>query len=62
MPTIWEFYNLENKHSYIVKTLPWKIFVFCISLRERAANVIGFIKEKMLPVTENELKSHQDGT
>ena len=30
------------------------------SLREHAANVINFEKKKMLPLTEKELKSHQD--
>ena len=34
---------------------------FCESLREQAKNIIDFErKEKMLPLTKEELKSHQD--
>ena len=35
---------------------------FCISLREHGANVINFEKKNMLPLTEKELKPHQDST
>ena len=35
---------------------------FCISLREHAADVISFEKKTMLPLTEKELKLHQDST
>ena len=35
---------------------------FCTSLREHATNVINFEKEKMLSLTKNELKLHQDVT
>ena len=35
---------------------------FSISLRDNAANVIDFDKKKMLPLTEEELKLHQDST
>ena len=35
---------------------------FCISLREHAADVINFEKKKILPLTKQELKSHQDLT
>ena len=35
---------------------------FFIYLREHAADVINFEKKKMLPLTEKELKSHQDVT
>ena len=34
---------------------------FWSSLREHAKNVIGFEKKKLLPLTNEELKSHQDG-
>ena len=34
----------------------------CISLREIAVNVNNFEKKKMLPLTEEELKLHQDFT
>ena len=33
---------------------------FCESLREHAKNIIDFEKKKMLPLTKEELKSHQD--
>ena len=33
---------------------------FCTSLREHAANVMNFEKKKMLPLTEEDLKSYQD--
>ena len=33
---------------------------FCESLRELAKNIIDFRKKKMLPLTKEELKSHQD--
>ena len=33
---------------------------FCTFLREHAKNAIGFAKKKMLPLTKEELKSHQD--
>ena len=33
---------------------------FCESLREHTKNIIDFEKKKMLPLTKEELKSHQD--
>ena len=33
---------------------------FCTSLREHAKNIIYFGKKNMLPLTKEELKSHQD--
>ena len=33
-----------------------------ISLREHTSDVINFEKKKVLPLTEKELKSHQDAT
>ena len=33
---------------------------FCESLREHMKNIIDFEKKKMLPLTKEELKSHQD--
>ena len=33
---------------------------FCESLREHRKNIIDFVKKKMLPLTKEELKSHQD--
>ena len=35
---------------------------FCTSLREHATNVVNFEKKNMLPLTEKELKLHQDVT
>ena len=34
--------------------------MFCTSLREHATNVINFEKKELLPLTKEELKSHQD--
>ena len=34
---------------------------FCNSLREHTKNIIDFEKKKMLLLTKEELKSHQDG-
>ena len=36
--------------------------LFCISLKKHAADIINFEKKKMLPLTEKELKLHQDST
>ena len=33
---------------------------FCESLRDYTKNIIDFEKKKMLPLTKEELKSHQD--
>ena len=58
MSTIWAFDEIENKHTlYRGKNCMKK---FCASLREHAKNIIDFEKEKMLPLTKEELKSHQD--
>ena len=35
---------------------------FCGPTREHAANVINFERKKMLPLTEKELKLHQNST
>ena len=60
MSTIWAFDNIENKHTlYRGKDCMKK---FCSSLREHATNVINFEKNKTLPVTKKELKSHQNAT
>ena len=34
--------------------------MFCTSLREHAKNITNFENKKMLPLTKEELKSHQD--
>ena len=55
--TIWAFDHIENKHTlYHGKDCMKKI---CKSLREHTKNIIDFLK-KMLPLTKEELKSHQD--
>ena len=60
MPTVWAFDNIENKHTlYRGKDCMKK---FCTSLKKHATNVIKFEKNKMLPLTKNELKLHQDAT
>ena len=33
---------------------------FCTSLREHAKNIIDFEKKKMIPLTNEELKIHED--
>ena len=58
MPTIWAFDRIENKH--ILYRKKYCIKKFCECLREHATNLINVEKEKMLPLTKEELKSHQD--
>ena len=59
MPTIWGFDHIEDKHTlYRGKYCMKK---FCTSLREHAQNITDFEKKKMLLLTKEELKSHQDG-
>ena len=58
MSTMSAFDTIENKHSlYRGKDCMKK---FCISLREHTGDVINFKKKRMLPLTEKELKLHQD--
>ena len=58
MSAIWGFDHREDKHIlYCGKDCMKK---FCTSLREHAKNIIDFKKRKMLPLTKEELKSHQD--
>ena len=56
--TIWTFDHIENKNTlYRGKYCMKK---FCECLRENAKFIIDFEKKKMLPLTKEELKSHQD--
>ena len=58
MSAIWVFDHLENKHTlYPGKGCMKK---FCESLRKHLKNIIDFEKKKMLPLTKEEVKSHQD--
>ena len=58
MSTIWAFDHIESKNAlYCRKDCMKK---FCTSLREHTKNIIDFEKKKMLPLTKEELKSHQD--
>ena len=58
MSTIWAFDNIENKHTlYRGEDCMNK---FCTSLREQTKNITDFEKKKMLTLTKEELKSHQD--
>ena len=58
MSRIWRSDHIENKHTfYRGKDCMKK---FCTSLREHAKNIIDFEKNKMLPVTKEDSKSHQD--
>ena len=55
---IWASNNIENKHTlYCAKHFMKK---FCSSSRQDAKNIIDFEKKKMLLLTKEELKSHQD--
>ena len=57
MSTIWAFDHIENKHtSYRRKDCMKK---FCESLREHAKNITDFEKKQILPLTNEELESHQ---
>ena len=58
MSTIWGFDHIENKYTlYHRKDCMKK---FRESLREHAGNIISFEKKKMLLLTKEELKLHQD--
>ena len=58
MSTIWTFDHIENKHTlYCRKDCVKKFYK---SLREQVKNIIDFEKKKLLPLTKEELKSHQD--
>ena len=51
MSTMWAFDIIESLYE--------KVLYF---IRERAKNIIDFQKEKMLPLTKEKLKSHQDAS
>ena len=51
MSTMWAFDIIESLYE--------KVLYF---IRERAKNMIDFQKEKMLPLTKEQLKSHQDAS
>ena len=54
----WGFDLIEDKHTlYRGKDCKEK---FCTSLREPDKNIIDFKKKEMLPLTKEEIKSHQD--
>ena len=54
------FDHIENKHTlYRGKDRMKK---FCASLRKHVKNIIAFEKEKMIQLTNEEAKSHEDGT
>ena len=58
MSAIWVFDHLENKHTlYPGKGCMKK---FCESLRKHLKNIIDFEKKKMLPLTKEEVNSHQN--
>ena len=58
MSTIWGFDHIEDKHTlHCGKDCMKK---FCTSLREHTKNIIDFEKKKMLLLTKEELKPHQD--
>ena len=58
MSTIWGFDHIKDKHTlYHGKDYMKK---FCESLREHGKSIFDFEKRKMLKLTKEELKSHQD--
>ena len=58
MSTIWVSDHIKNKHTlYHGKNYMNK---FCCFLRKYAENIIAFENKKMLSLTKEELKSHQD--
>ena len=50
MSIIWAFDRIQNKHTLYH------------SLREHVTNTLNFEKRKMLSLTKEELKLHQDAT
>ena len=58
MSKIWGFDHIKDKHTlYSRKDCMKKFYA---SLREHARNIIDFEKKKMIPLTKEELKPHQD--
>ena len=60
MSPIWDFDNIEKKHT-LHRSEDW-MEKFCTSLKEHATNVINFEKKKILTLTKKELKLNQDAT
>ena len=58
MSTIWEFDNLENKHTLYHAEDCMK--TFRSSLRKHAGNVISFENKEMLQLSKKLLKLHDD--
>ena len=58
MSTIWTVYNIKKKDTLFRGKDSTKRF--CESFSEHAKNIIGFEKKKMLPLTKEEFKWHQD--
>ena len=58
MSTIWAFDSIEKKHTLYHREDCMK--KCCESLRKHAKTMIYFEKKKMLPLTKEKLKSHQD--
>ena len=58
MSTIWAFDHIGNEHTiYRLKDCKKK---FCESLREHVKNIIHFEKKRMLPLTKEKIKSHEE--
>ena len=58
MSAIWGFDHIEDKHALYRRQDCMK--KFCISLKKHAKNIIDFETKKMLQLTKEEFKSHQD--
>ena len=59
MSTTWAFNNIENKHTLYRREDCMKKFYE--SVREHSKNIIDFEKKKMISLTEEELKSNENG-
>ena len=60
MSAIWAFDRIESKHTIHHGEDCMKNF--CSFLREHATNILNFEKRKLLTLTKEELKLHQDAT
>ena len=58
MSTIWGFKQIKNEHTFYRGKDCMKKFYK--SLREHTRRITGFEKKKVLPLTNKELKSHND--
>ena len=58
MSTIWAFDHIENKHTLYYGKDCMK--TFGTSFRKHSQNIVDFEKKKILSLTKEELKSHEE--